>query len=626
MGLEGAGNASEDRGGQLVSQGPMPAVDPLQDAVSLITNRLDAQGARGAAPKTRRPLKFDYLLNRGFVSREQLAATTVEAKDQHLPIESLLMLKYEIPRNEVGLSLSLFYRCPYVAPDRHTIVPPELVKNLNPERLARGGWIPLKREADTVTVLTKDPYDLPELDAIGHFFPGEKIKVGVGFADDIQKLIEATFHGGPKSIFDDLETRSLPAEADPDEADSTMEAGVKDSDSTIIRLANQIIEDAHRARASDIHIEPCSLSRQTIIRFRVDGSCFEYQRVPGSIARPLGARFKIMAGLDIAERRKPQDGKIRIRLAERALELRVATIPTIRGNEDLVLRLLAPQDLIPLEEQGLSDWNLRHLTELVTKPYGLLLCVGPTGSGKTTTLHALLKVINTSERKIWTAEDPVEVTQPGLRQVQVRPKIGLTFAAIIRAFLRGDPDVIMVGEIRDAETAGTAVEASLTGHLVLSTLHTNSAVETVVRLLDLGVDSFNFSDALLGVLAQRLVKRLCTACREPYRASAEDLERLIALFGGDGIGLDTADQRDVCLYRASGCPNCRHSGYRGRLAIHELLVGTDAIKDRIYRRERATDLLAEAKASGMRTLVQDGARKILDGLTDLRAVTAVAVR
>jgi type II secretory ATPase GspE/PulE/Tfp pilus assembly ATPase PilB-like protein len=596
--------------------------------MSAVTGRLDsAVTNNGARAGNRRPPKFDYLVTCGFITRDQLAATMVEARDQRVSIEALLMTKYEILKSDIGLSLSLFYHCPFIPFDKSIFVPPDLVKDLSRERLTRGGWIPIKREGDTLTVVTKDPYDLPELDAIGHFFPGDKVRLAVAFQEDIRALIDETLHAGPRTIFEDVGTRNDPKDVEPDDADSGMEAEVKDSDSTIIRLARQIIEDAHHERASDIHIEPCSIAQQVIIRFRVDGTCFEYQRIPGSMGRSLAARLKIMAGLDIAERRKPQDGKIRTRLLDRALELRVATIPTIRGNEDVVLRLLAPQNLIPVEEQGLSEWNLRHLKELINKPYGLFLCVGPTGSGKTTTLHSLLKVLNTSERKIWTAEDPVEVTQAGLRQVQVRPTIGLSFAAIMRAFLRGDPDVIMVGEIRDAETAGICVEASLTGHLVLSTLHTNSAAETVVRLLDLGMDSFNFADALLGVLAQRLLKRLCMECREPYRPAEEEWERLIIAYGReDAAAAGLTGGHDVTLYRKRGCAACRQTGYRGRAAIHELLVASGAIKDRISRKERMTDLLLAATKEGMTTLVQDGVRKVLEGITDLQSVTAVAIR
>jgi type II secretory ATPase GspE/PulE/Tfp pilus assembly ATPase PilB-like protein len=333
------------------------------------------------------------------------------------------------------------------------------------------------------------------------------------------------------------------------------------------------------------------------------------------------ARIKIMSGLDIAERRKPQDGKIRFRTPDRQLELRVAVIPTAEANEDVVLRILSGSRPLTLDQLSLSPRNLGELQRLIARPYGLFLCVGPTGSGKTTTLHSVLGTLNTIDTKIWTAEDPIEIRQPGLRQVQVHPRIGFTFAHAMRAFLRADPDVIMIGEMRDGETAGVAIEASLTGHLVLSTLHTNTAPETVTRLLDMGLEPFTFGDALLGVLAQRLARSLCTACREQAPAARDEYELMASACGADGPGTGIAPNMNV--WRARGCKACRGSGYKGRVGLHELLVADDALKQALARRASVDELRRIAVGQGMRSLLQDGVSKALSGLTDLKQVLAV---
>jgi len=305
----------------------------------------------------------------------------------------------------------------------------------------------------------------------------------------------------------------------------------------------------------------------------------------------------------------------------------VATIPTAGGNEDVVMRILAATEPIPIEKLGMTDRNLRELKVISEKPYGLILVVGPTGSGKTTTLHSVLGYINKPHRKIWTAEDPVEITQHGLRQVQVNAKIGFTFANAMRAFLRADPDVIMVGEMRDEETAATGIEASLTGHLVFSTLHTNSSVETVIRLLDMGLDPFNFADALLGVVAQRLVKRLCTSCREPYHPDRGEFEELASAYGKEDFEkLGHHYDEKVTLYRSRGCGECNRTGYRGRAGIHELLLASDEMKRLIQTKARVAEMLPQARAEGMTTLVQDGILKALQGVTDFKQVKAVAIK
>ncbi len=400
-----------------------------------------------------------------------------------------------------------------------------------------------------------------------------------------------------------------------------------------------MILEAQAQGVSDIHVE-CPPGREKVrIRFRKDGRLRPYLELPPSYRSAVVARLKIMCDLDISERRKPQDGKIAFGkfAAGSRLELRVATIPTHGNHEDAVLRLLASTRPMPLDQLNISPRNLERFKQAVQRPCGMILCVGPTGSGKTTTLHSALGCINTPERKIWTAEDPIEITQPGLRQVQVNPRIDWTFAKALRAFLRADPDVIMVGEIRDHETAQTAIEASLTGHLVLSTLHTNSAAETVTRLLDMGMDPFNFADALLAVLAQRLVRRLCTGCRVASPATPADESELLHDYLHAGAGSTGAPAADTLLaewrarwgsdgrltrWHAGGCAQCDGSGYRGRTGIHELMPVTRTLRQMIQTGQRADALLAQALAEGMRTLRQDGIEKVLAGATSIDEVRA----
>jgi type II secretory ATPase GspE/PulE/Tfp pilus assembly ATPase PilB-like protein len=403
---------------------------------------------------------------------------------------------------------------------------------------------------------------------------------------------------------------------------------IDENDSAIVRLANQIIAEAYRREASDIHIEPYTDRKETAIRFRVDGTCATYMRIPATYRRALVSRIKIMSNLDIAERRKPQDGKIRFRLnRDKEIELRVATLPTAGNNEDVVMRLLTAKEPIPLDAMEFSQRMLDAILEIADKPHGIILCVGPTGSGKTTTLHALLRHLNTDERKIWTAEDPIEITQEGLRQVQVNPKIGFTFAAAMRSFLRADPDVIMIGEMRDKETADVAIEASLTGHLVLSTLHTNSAVETVIRLLDMGCDPFNFADAIKGVIAKRLCKRICANCRDSYHPSGQEYDKLVRAYGTqawEALGVSYLD--DFRLYRGQGCENCNQTGLKGRVALHELLSGSDELRNLIQNRAKTAEMLSLAIKEGMMTLLQDGIAKVLAGITTFDQVRAVAMK
>jgi type II secretory ATPase GspE/PulE/Tfp pilus assembly ATPase PilB-like protein len=601
----------------------------LVDEAALI-RALYRQSQLTDSPGKRSGGKFAALIISGRLQPQELDAIVKKADAERRPVEAVLMQQKHLTKRELGAALSAYYQCPFKEFDDRVLLPREWLAGINPNYLKTNYWIPLRVTDKTVDVLIDDPYAHDRIQDIKRLYPGKKIKCLVGLREDILQYVNAVSTGQNGTLSRESVSTILGQldGQDEDQSETKDELFVSENDSAIVRLVNQVIVDACNQRVSDIHIEPQGSARETRIRFRVDGRCFEYLQVPPAYRRALVSRIKIMAGLDIAERRKPQDGKIRFQLADRSIELRAATIPTAgAGNEDIVLRILAAEEPIPLDRLKMTARNLREFRSLLDKPYGLILCVGPTGSGKTTTLHSALGAINTPDRKIWTAEDPVEITQHGLRQVQVNAKIGFTFAAAMRAFLRADPDVIMVGEVRDHETAEATIEASLTGHLVLSTLHTNSAVETVTRLLEMGIDPFNFADSLLGVLAQRLARTLCTQCRQSYHPPKEEYDALAHGFGEEAFArLEIAYNDKFLLYRSKGCAACRDTGYKGRIGLHELLLVTDEIKKLIHTRATVAELSKVALAQEMTTLVQDGVLKVLQGVTDYAQVRAAATR
>ncbi len=579
------------------------------------------------AQRTIDPRAFDLLIDEGFIRQADLVKAIQDSLQGRTDLEGMLIEKYHVPKAALGKTLSKFFDCPYIPYDERTIADPKLVKDLSHDYLRKHRWLPLKCDGEVLDVLIDNPHDIEKGHDIKRAFPGLTIRYAVSLWCDIEQFLQ--------SIIGEADTRSiadtigeLVQEAKTEQSSDLVSEGIDENDSAIVRLANQIIVEAYRHDASDIHIEPYTDRKETAIRFRVDGTCSTYMRIPAAYRRALVSRIKIMSHLDIAERRKPQDGKIRFRLnRDREIELRVATLPTSGNNEDVVMRLLSAKEPIPLEAMELSPAMLSTLLEIVEKPHGIILCVGPTGSGKTTTLHALLRHLNTDERKIWTAEDPIEITQEGLRQVQVNPKIGFTFAAAMRSFLRADPDVIMIGEMRDKETADVAIEASLTGHLVLSTLHTNSAVETVIRLLDMGCDPFNFADAILGVIAKRLCKRICVHCKQAYHPPVQEYDKLARAYGTnswEALGVSYHD--DFQLYRGKGCETCNQTGLKGRVALHELLCGSDELRNLIQNRAKTAEMLSLAIKEGMITLVQDGIGKVLAGVTTYDQVRAVAMK
>jgi type II secretory ATPase GspE/PulE/Tfp pilus assembly ATPase PilB-like protein len=406
------------------------------------------------------------------------------------------------------------------------------------------------------------------------------------------------------------------------------------TENTLVRLINKMIVEAHAQGASDIHIESNPGQKHTRIRFRKDGDLEDYLDLPPAYRNSLVSRIKVMAELDISEHRHPQDGKIEFgKFGPLAIELRVAIIPMANNLEDVVMRILGGMEPLPLTDVGFCGRDLSELKKMISRSYGLILVCGPTGSGKTTTLHSILHDINRPDLKIWTAEDPIEITQPGLRQVQMQPKIGWTFATAMRAFLRADPDVIMVGEMRDVETTKIGIEASLTGHLVFSTLHTNSAAESVTRLLDLGMDPFNFADALVGILAQRLARTLCPQCKRAHTATQTELDELVQEYCGNSkLDREAVLKRwqtefgrggGIQLHEAVGCNACR-DGYKGRLGIYELLVGSDELKHLVRTRAPVPELVAASQAGGMRLLRQDALEKALAGSLDLLSARAAS--
>ncbi len=570
---------------------------------------------------------LDTLVYRGIISQADVLAAVDDSKDGSGDLETLLLDRYRVPKDALGSALSEYYQCSYLPYDERTVIDSDLLKTLNLDYLRKNLWLPIARRGSLIDVLTSDPHDLDKGWDVRRAFPGMTIRYAVGLRRDIEQFLHlARGQGTGGSIGSIL--GELINEIHLEPAIDPLSCGIDENDSAIVRLTNQVIAEADRLGASDIHIEPYEERKDVAVRLRIDGTCFTYMGIPAAYRRAVVSRIKIMANLDIAERRKPQDGKIRYRLAkDREVELRVATLPTSGQDEDVVLRLLTAKHPMPLAAMDFAPDTLQAMQAIAEKPYGIILCVGPTGSGKTTTLHAILKHINTDERKIWTAEDPVEITQDGLRQVQVHSKIGLTFATAMRAFLRADPDVIMIGEMRDKETSDIAIEASLTGHLVLSTLHTNSAVETVIRLLDLGCDSFNFADAMLGVLAQRLCKRICMQCKEAYHPNRQEYDELVQGYGAqDWPTLGIEYRADWSLYRGRGCEACNRTGFKGRVPLHELLRGSEEMKRLIQSRARTADMLSLAMKEGMATLVQDGIQKALRGETTYQQVRAVAMK
>ena len=594
--------------------------------------------------------KYDYLISDAVLSAGEFELASRQARKKAIDIEAVLTDEFQVKVAAIGAALSKFFGVPYEPFKADRVKPMDLLKNLKREYVEANQWLPIDEAKEGLSVLCLDPERIRSSRIASNVFPKSKLVYKVATQKDFRDTV-AQFYGAEAADTGDI--GDMLATLGDEEGDAAAAEGTAAddvsaaADNELVKLVNKIIIDAYNQGVSDIHIEPYPGKAKTEIRFRKDGDLQAYIEVPASYRSALVARLKIMCDLYISEKRKPQDGKIKFKkFGPLDIELRVATIPTTGGVEDVVMRILAAGEPIPLEKMGFTAHNLAELQKAVAKPYGLFFVCGPTGSGKTTTLHSVLKYLNTPDTKIWTAEDPVEITQKGLRQVQVNKKAGLDFAVVMKAFLRADPDIIMVGEMRDKQTTGTGIEAPLTGHLVFATLHTNSAPESIIRLLDMGMDPFNFSDALLGILAQRLAKRLCS-CKQPYNPEGAEIKSFLHEYCDELQNTSTFkkdpksamegvyrgwvktygnDKGQLTFYKAVGCEKCGGGGYKGRCGLHELLIATDPLKKLIAERSRVSDLIATALEEGMRTLKQDGMEKCLLGMTSMKEVRSVCIK
>jgi type II secretory ATPase GspE/PulE/Tfp pilus assembly ATPase PilB-like protein len=636
--LQVINNKSDQPFGDLEVEGANQLCKTLATAIRQRMQKADEN-------QRRRSGKYDGLVANGVLTSAELAQCISKAREQAMPVEHMLMADFQIRPAQIGPSLSRFFGVPYEAFNKGRIRSEAMHGSLKRDFLQEQGWIPLEDSPEGLVVMCTDPEAVRGSRVVPQVFPRfSKFAYRVTTQTEFEETLAQLYGADEGASIDEMLADLSPAGDDDGSEDTGLESAAADNE--LVKFVNKVIVDAYNQKASDIHIEPLPGKAKTGIRFRIDGTLMPYIEVPAHFRQAMITRLKIMCDLDISEKRKPQDGKIKFKkFGPVDIELRVATIPSAGGVEDVVMRILAAGEPIPLEKLGLTPHNKERLEKTVVKPYGLFYVCGPTGSGKTTTLHSILKFLNTPDTKIWTAEDPVEITQKGLRQVQINRKAGIDFALVMRAFLRADPDIIMVGESRDKETVSMGVEASLTGHLVFSTLHTNSAPESIVRLLDMGMDPFNFADALLGILAQRLAKKLCD-CKEEYFPDGEEIKLFVTEYAEElrhstdwkaDYAVEAKKLYDTWLkahgqdgrlkfYRAKGCEKCNKTGYKGRIGLHELLVADDHIKRLIQERARNAQLFSAAVETGMRTLKMDGMEKVMMGLTDLKQVRSVCIK
>lgn len=549
----------------------------------------------------------DILTISGHINEDQLQKALEYQGKHKIPLGKALKELGFVTEHDIIVALSDQLGIPYVSLSNYQLDPSVL--SLIPENLARENkLIPLFKIGNTLTVAMVDPLNVMILDELNRKTSLE-VEPSICTEDELGQTLDQYY--GSKGTMDEM----ISIIEETDEAPSIEESAeisiTEESDAPIIKLVNLVLMQAVKEKASDIHVEPNDDILR--IRFRVDGVLREVFTQPKNLQNAIISRLKIMADLNIAEKRIPQDGRIQIKVEKKDIDIRVSTIPTVHG-ENVVMRILDKTNIIVnVEELGLTPRNVKIFKELLEKPYGVILVTGPTGSGKTTTLYSALNYLNTADKNIITIEDPVEYRIDLIRQSQINPKSGLSFAVGLRAFLRQDPDIIMVGEIRDKETANVAVQAALTGHLVLSTVHTNDAPGAVTRLVDMGVEPFLVSSSTAGIIAQRLVRRICPKCKYAYKPPKTLLVDL---------GIASKD-KEVQFFRGKGCRQCRESGYKGRIAIFEMLVIDDNIREMVLEKESTIKIKKYALENGFKTLRHDGLLKALKGITSIEEVMRV---
>jgi type IV pilus assembly protein PilB len=549
----------------------------------------------------------DLLVREGLITKEQLQAALNEQRNTGMRLGYTLVKLGIVEETEITKMLARQYRMPAVDLARFE-VDPRIVKLVPGEVAVRHTVLPLKREGRTLTVAMSDPTNMTVVDDLKFITRYDIFPVIAGeytLRTAIERYYEQT-DAQLQTILKDIEDEDL--EVIEEEEDEDAPAPLSD-DAPVVKLINGILTDAVKRGASDIHIEP--FERELRVRYRVDGALQEVMKPPIKLRAALTSRVKIMSNLNIAERRVPQDGRIKLKMGKRVIDFRVSTLPVIYG-EKIVLRILDKGNLtLDLTKFGFEPQAEEDLMRAILNPYGMVLVTGPTGSGKTTTLYSALQRINVVEANIMTAEDPVEYNLHGINQVLVRTEIGMTFAAALRAFLRQDPNIIMVGEIRDIETGSIAIKAALTGHLVLSTLHTNDAPSTVTRMIDMGIEPFNVASAVNLIVAQRLVRRICTDCKDVYRYDAEEL---------DALGISQAEAKGITFYKGGGCDSCGETGYKGRQGLYEVMAMTPEARKMVLRGASTAEMKDQAVEDGMLTLRMDGIMKVKRGITTLEEV------